>query len=101
MPTWINIGAGAFGLVVGWTTYFIMRRAKPSAISDIATIIGTLGGATIIGLFDPKGPLFASYAFGLAIGFFAYFFIYSHIVGISAIRETLVKKAGDDGTILE
>jgi hypothetical protein len=101
MPIWLNIGAGAFGLVIGWMTYFILRRAKPSAISDLATIIGTLGGASIIGLFDPKGPLFASYALGLAIGFFAYFSIYSKIVGKSAIRETLVKKAGDEGTILE
>jgi hypothetical protein len=101
MQVWLSIGAAAFGLVIGWMTYFILRRAKPSAISDLATIIGTLGGASIIGLFDPKGPLFASYAFGLAIGFFAYYRVYSKIVGKSAIRETLVKKANDEGTILE
>ena len=101
MPTWMLIGAGAFGLVVGWTTYFILRRAKPSAISDLATVIGTLGGATVIGLFDPHGPLFAFYAFGLALGFFAYFFIYWFVVGKAAIRETLVKKQGEEGTVLE
>jgi hypothetical protein len=101
MSTWMLVGAGAFGLVVGWTTYFILRRAKPSAISDLATIIGTLGGATVIGIFDPKGPMFASYAFGLAIGFFAYFIIYWKVVGVAAIRETLVKKQSDEGTVLE
>lgn len=101
MPTYMLIGSAAFGLVIGWTTYFILRRAKPSAISDLATIIGTLGGATVIGLFDPQGPLFASYAFGLALGFFAYFIIYWVVVGKAAIRETLVKKQGEEGTVLE
>lgn len=101
MPDYMFIGSAAFGLVIGWMTYFILRRAKPSAISDLATIIGTLGGATVLGLFDPKGPLFAAYALGLALGFFAYFFIYWFVVGKAAIRETLIKKQGEDGTVLE
>jgi hypothetical protein len=95
------VGALAFGGVIGWTTYFILRRAKPSALSDLSTIIGTLGGATILGLFDPKGPLFAGYAIGLACGFFAYYAVYSKVVGKTAIREALVKKQGEEGTVLE
>lgn len=94
-------GAFAFGLVVGWITYFILRRSKPTALSDISTIIGTLGGATILGLFDSKGPLFAGYAIGLAVGFFGYYYKYSKIVGKSAIREALVKKQDEEGSILE
>jgi hypothetical protein len=33
----IGAGAVAFGIVVGWLTYFILRRAKPTALSDLST----------------------------------------------------------------
>ncbi|HKP04464.1 MAG TPA: hypothetical protein VJU77_14015 [Chthoniobacterales bacterium] len=97
----VMAGALAFGSVIGWTTYFILRRAKPTALSDLTTIIGTLGGATILGLFDAKGPMFGAYSIGLAIGFFGYYLKYSKIVGTTAIRESLIKKQGEDGTVLE
>jgi hypothetical protein len=97
----VLVGAFAFGCVIGWTTYFILRRAKPTALSDLTTIIGTLGGATILGLFDTKGPMFGAYAIGLAVGFFGYYRRYSKIVGKTAIRESLIKKQGEDGTVLE
>jgi uncharacterized membrane protein YeaQ/YmgE (transglycosylase-associated protein family) len=83
------LGALAFGVVVGWIAYFILRRAQTSAWSDLATIIGTLAGATILALFDPKGAMFGAYAIGLAVGFFAYYFAYKKIMGVSAIREAL------------
>jgi hypothetical protein len=95
------LGAAAFGVVVGWMTYFILRRSKPTALTDLSTVIGTLGGATVLGLFDSKGALFALYAIGLLIGFFAYYLNYSRIVGKKAIRETLIRKQDEDGTILE
>lgn len=101
LTVFLGVGAFAFGLVVGWTTYFILRRANPTALSDLATLIGILGGATILGLFDPKGPLFAGYAIGLAFGFFGYFLIYKNIVGITAIREALKKEKDGGGAILE
>lgn len=97
----ILIGSFAFGAVIGWTSYFIMRRAKPTALSDIATIIGTLGGATVLGLFDAKGSLFGAYAIGLAVGFFGYYVTFSRVVGKTAIRETLIKKQDEEGSVLE
>ena len=95
------LGALAFGAVIGWITYFIMRRAQPTAITDIATMIGALGGAAILTLFEARGPLFAAYAIGLAIGFFGYFLIYSAIVGKAAIRESLIKQQSDGSTVME
>jgi len=100
-PLLLYLGAFAFGAVLGWTTYFIMRRAQPTALTDIATIIGTLGGAAILNLFDKRGPLFAAYAIGLAVGFFGYFLIFSIIVGKAAMRESLVKQQNDGTTIME
>lgn len=102
VPTYfLLIGAFAFGTVIGWITYFIMRRAQPTAITDIATLIGTLGGAAILTLFEARGPMFAAYAIGLAVGFFAYFIIYSRIVGITALRESLTKQQSDGTTVME
>lgn len=65
-------GALAFGLVIGWVTYRTLRRTGETvALSNIATVIGAVGGAAVTGLF--KAPdLFATYSIGLAIGFFAY-----------------------------
>jgi len=83
------IGALAFGLVVGWTTYFILRRAQPKALSDLTTFIGAIGGAAVTTLFDSKGSTFAGYAIGLALGFLAYYLVFLWIVGVHAIRESL------------
>lgn len=65
-------GAICFGAVVGWVTYFTMRFKKDHAISDIAAIIGAIGGAAILALFSKDSRLFSAYAIGLAGGFFAY-----------------------------
>jgi len=70
-----NIGAICFGLVIGWITYRTLRRKEGNAaLSDIAAVIGAVGGAGITTLFGAK-DLFASYCIGLAIGFFLYFII--------------------------
>jgi O-antigen/teichoic acid export membrane protein len=67
-------GAVAFGLVIGWITYRTLRRSGESAgISDIAAVIGAVGGATVTGLFEAAA--FSAYAIGLAIGFFGYFIV--------------------------
>jgi NhaP-type Na+/H+ or K+/H+ antiporter len=68
-------GALCFGLVVGWVTYRTLRRTKQeSNLADIATVIGSVGGAAVTSLFK-SGALFAAYCIGLAIGFFGYFAI--------------------------
>jgi len=95
------LGGFCFGLVVGWTTYFIVRRAKPSSLTDIATVVGAVGGAAVTGLFDSKGALFGAYAVGLAVGFFAYYVAYMRIVKAPAVREALIKQQDSGGTVLE
>ena len=67
-----DIGAICFGLVIGWISYRTLRRREGSAsLSDIATVIGAVGGAGVTALFKSE-ELFGAYAIGLACGFFAY-----------------------------
>ena len=67
-----GVGAVFFGIVVGWVTYrTLVRRTDAVVLEDIATVIGAVGGAAVVGLYDDK-TLFGLYAIGLAVGFFAY-----------------------------
>lgn len=71
-----GIGALCFGLVVGWVTYrTLARRAEGVSLSDIATVIGAVGGAAVVTIFNDKS-LFGFYSVGLAIGFFTYLIVY-------------------------
>jgi uncharacterized membrane protein YeaQ/YmgE (transglycosylase-associated protein family) len=65
------IGALCFGFVIGWVTYRTLRRTGETvALSNIATVIGAVGGATVTALFTKE--LFAWYCIGLTVGFFLY-----------------------------
>ncbi len=65
------VGALCFGFVVGWVTYRTLRRqGETVALSNIATVIGAVGGAAVTALFTKE--LFAWYSIGLAMGFFLY-----------------------------
>ena len=67
-----EVGAICFGLVIGWVTYRTLRRSEDKVgLSDIATVLGAVGGAAVTTLFD-DADLFGRYALGLAIGFFGY-----------------------------
>ena len=69
------IGAGAFGLVIGWITYRTLRRSRNAVrLSDIATVTGAVGGGAVVALFRSQ-ELFSAYAIGLAIGFFGYLLV--------------------------
>lgn len=73
------IGAICFGIVVGWITYRTIRRQKQAVnISDIAAVIGAVGGAAVTALF--AGNLFAFYSIGLIVGFFGYLVIGSTVL---------------------
>jgi hypothetical protein len=66
------VGAACFGFVIGWVTYrTLRRRSGAAALSDIATVIGAVGGAAVTTLFNSQ-ELFAGYSIGLAIGFMGY-----------------------------
>jgi hypothetical protein len=85
-------GALLFGIVVGWITYrTLIRRTGAVQLSDIATVIGAIGGAAITTLFDSK-HLFGVYSIGLAIGFFLYLVLYTLLNGGSAAAIVM----GDD-----
>ncbi|HEX2091044.1 MAG TPA: hypothetical protein VHG28_01530 [Longimicrobiaceae bacterium] len=67
-----EIGAFCFGFVIGWVTYRTLRRTGETvALSNIATVIGAVGGGAVTGLFATP-VLFAWYSIGLAVGFFLY-----------------------------
>jgi uncharacterized membrane protein YeaQ/YmgE (transglycosylase-associated protein family) len=78
-----SVGAVCFGVVIGWITYRTLRRSKETvAVSDIATVVGAVGGAAVTALFDqPK--LFGWYSVGLAAGFFLYL-----LLAVTFLRDT-------------
>jgi len=70
-----TLGALLFGLVIGWVTYRTLRRSKEQVgLSDIAAVIGAVGGGTVTKLYD-DAEMFGWYSLGLAIGFFGYFVV--------------------------
>jgi hypothetical protein len=68
-------GALAFGVVIGWFTYFVNRHRAEVRLADVASIVGALGGGVVLTLFPEQTDLFAAYGLGLAIGFFGYFLL--------------------------
>jgi uncharacterized membrane protein YeaQ/YmgE (transglycosylase-associated protein family) len=99
MLTW---GALCFGLVIGWVTYRTLRRSKTNGVSDIATIIGAVGGAAVTKLFPSSTDLFGTYCIGLAIGFFAYLVLSLVIDNLSVKHTGLLatsKWMGGEGSI--
>jgi hypothetical protein len=70
------LGAGAFGVIIGWYVYYINRYRKGDVqFSDLTTVIGIIGGGAVLALFDPGTDLFGAYGIGLAIGFFGYLLV--------------------------
>ena len=69
-------GAMGFGTIIGWLVYYINRyRTGDVQFSDLATVIGIIGGAAILALFPEGTDLFGGYGVGLFIGFFSYFIV--------------------------
>lgn len=60
-----TVGAVCFGVMIGWVTYRTLRRTGETvAVSNIASVVGAVGGAAVTGMF--KGNLFGWYCIGLA-----------------------------------
>lgn len=78
-------GAFGFGVLMGWYTYFVNRYRKGEVqLSDLATVLGVVGGAGVLALFPAKTDLFGAYGLGLAFGFFGYFIVLVLLVWGSA-----------------
>jgi hypothetical protein len=79
------IGAGCFGLILGWYLYFINRyRSGPVDFGDITSILTAIGGAAVTALFRSGSDMFGAYGIGLAAGFFLYYAILNTMVARSA-----------------
>jgi hypothetical protein len=79
-----RVGAGAFGALIGWYVYYINRHRKEDVqLSDLVTLLGVIGGSTVLALFPAKSDLFGAYGVGLGIGFFGYFLVLVVLVGVS------------------
>ncbi|MBK8903151.1 MAG: hypothetical protein IPM53_18335 [Anaerolineaceae bacterium] len=77
-------GAIGFGAIIGWLVYYINRyRTGDVQFSDLATVIGILGGGAILALFPAATDLFGGYGIGLFAGFFSYFIYLNVQVAIS------------------
>jgi hypothetical protein len=86
-------GALAFGIVVGWVTYRTLARKTGGAqISDLASVIGAVGGAAITTVYGTQ-HLFGVYAIGLFVGFFAWLLIFGLLRGKAAASVVM----GEDG----
>jgi hypothetical protein len=82
-----DIGALCFGVVVGWIVYrTLRRRTDSSALSDVATVIGVVGGAAVTAVFKTE-TLFGFYSIGLAAGFFVYLVASLIIAGNKKVDE--------------
>jgi len=78
------IGAGVFGAIVGWYVYMINRyRRGDVQFSDLVTLIGILGGGSILSLFKAGTDAFGAYGIGLGVGFFGYFIVLLNMVRVS------------------
>ena len=69
-----------------------MRRSGGAQISDIATVIGAVGGSAVTALFGEK-RLFGLYSIGLFAGFFAYLILFYLLNG----RKKTSVVMGEDG----
>jgi hypothetical protein len=76
---WGSIG---FGLVIGWITYYTMRKnTQPRTLADITVIISALVGPAVLAVFPApvegtKQTMFGYYGIGLALGFFLYYVLF-------------------------
>ena len=78
------LGAAGFGCLIGWYVYYINRYRKGDVqLSDLVTLVGVIGGGSILALFPGQSDLFGAYGIGLFFGFFGYFLILVLLVGIS------------------
>jgi uncharacterized membrane protein YeaQ/YmgE (transglycosylase-associated protein family) len=76
-----------FGLVIGFVTYRTLRHKTSSGVSDIAAVIGAVGGGAVLNLFPAGSMAFDHYASGLALGFFCYLAL-SILIGLIATKAS-------------
>ncbi len=70
----VLVGALCFGIAIGYITYRTLARTTDKAsITDLAAVIGAVGGGTVTTLFgSANGKMFAFYSIGLVAGMVSY-----------------------------
>jgi hypothetical protein len=87
----LTIGSVCFGLFVGYITYrTLARTADKTSISDLAAVIGAVGGGAVTTIVRPQTDNFGWYAMGLLAGFIAYGALYLALNG----RDEFAKVMG-------
>jgi hypothetical protein len=75
-------GSLCFGAVIGWITYYTMRKnTKPRTLADLTVIVAALVGPGILTVFPApvvgtRETMFGYYGIGLAFGFFLYYVLF-------------------------
>jgi hypothetical protein len=91
----LNAGVLCFGLVVGYITYrTLVRTTANAAVSDLATVIGAVGGGAVTGLVKPGTAVFGWYGLGLAAGFAGYAVLYRLAAGRTEFARTMGRNDG-------
>jgi len=100
--TVIELGALCFGIVVGWITSRALRRSTSSSLTDIATVIGSVAGAAVTGIWQPNTNAFGYYCIGLFLGFYFYLAVavltahksaHGDWIGTEAVKTTAAEPA--------
>lgn len=79
-----ELGAFGFGGTAGWFLYYVNRwRGDTVKVTDVATVLGAIGGGAVTALFPAGTDLFGAYGIGLAVGFFGYLVLLMLLVGKS------------------
>src|SRR5205809_8118896 len=81
-----------FGLVIGFVTYRTLKHKTTTGLSDIASVIGAIGGGAVLRLFPAGTAAFDQYAMGLAMGFLLYLGLSVLIAGLFTKVEGSAKK---------
>lgn len=76
-----RLGAGGFGVLIGWNLYFINRyRSDKVSLADLGSLVAALGGTAVLALFPARSDLFGAYGIGLFLGFFGYLVLLALLV---------------------
>jgi hypothetical protein len=78
----VQAGACCFGVAIGYITYrTLVRSTDRTAISDLAAVIGAVGGGVITGVFPAGSAMFAWYSIGLLLGMAVFFGVFGKLNG--------------------
>jgi hypothetical protein len=95
----MSVGAFCFGVAVGYITYRTLVRTTKTAVSDLTTVVGAVGGGAVTGLFGPaSGDAFGWYSIGLLAGIAAFFLLYLTLNGRA--KTAAVMGAKDIGPVV-